>query len=43
MRKIYTSHGEFPGSKLVGKERNQRLYHFTSFDTFIKPKSVIRG
>lgn len=36
MRKIYTSHGEFPGSKLVGKERYQRLYHFTSFDTFIK-------
>lgn len=34
--KVFNSHGEFPGHKLKGKNRFQRLYHFTSFDTFVK-------
>lgn len=36
MKKIYTPHGEYPGKKLNGEERYKRLYHFTSFDTFVK-------
>lgn len=36
MRKIHTSHGVYPGEKLKKDERYKRLYHFTSFDTFIK-------
>lgn len=31
-----TNHGVFPGEKLKGAERYRRLYHFTSFDTFVK-------
>lgn len=31
-----TKHGIFPGQKLKGAERYKRLYHFTSFDTFVK-------
>ncbi len=31
-----TKHGVFPGEKLKGVERYKRLYHFTSFDTFVK-------
>ena len=31
-----TKHGVFPGEKLRGVERYKRLYHFTSFDTFVK-------
>lgn len=31
-----TTHGVFPGEKLKGAERYKRLYHFTSFDTFVK-------
>lgn len=31
-----TIHGEFPGHKLEGAERYKRLYHFTSFDAFVK-------
>lgn len=33
---IYTASGTFPGHKLRGKERYQKLYHYTSFDTFVK-------
>lgn len=36
MNKIYTSHGEYPGQKLVGSERYKKLYHFTSFDSFVR-------
>lgn len=32
----YTSHGHYPGTKLIGKDRYKRLYHFTSFDTFVR-------
>ena len=31
-----TKHGVFPGEKLKGAERYKRLYHFTSFETFVK-------
>lgn len=34
--KIYNSHGEYPGQRLKGAERFKRLYHYTSFDTFVK-------
>lgn len=33
---MVTIHGEFPGRKLEGVDRYKRLYHFTSFDTFVK-------
>ena len=36
MIKIHTTHGVYPGVKLKLNERYKRLYHFTSFDTFIK-------
>lgn len=36
MANIFTSNGRYPGTKLVLKEKYKRLYHFTSFDTFIK-------
>lgn len=32
----YNSNGRFPGQKLRGKERYARLYHYTSFDAFVK-------
>lgn len=35
-KKIYTVNGTFPGNKLRGKDRYKRLYHYTSFDTFVK-------
>jgi len=31
-----TSNGKFPGNKLKGDERFAKLYHYTSFDTFVK-------
>lgn len=31
-----TKHGVFPGEKLKGAKRYKRLYHFTSFETFVK-------
>ena len=31
-----TSNGEFPGKKLEGEEKYRRLYHYTSFNTFVK-------
>lgn len=31
-----TREGVFPGRKLRGKERYKKLYHYTSFDTFVK-------
>lgn len=36
MKITYTDNGCFPGKKLKGKERYKRLYHYTSFDTFVK-------
>lgn len=36
MKRLYTSHGEYPGDKLKGEERFKKLYHYTSFDTFVK-------
>lgn len=35
-RRIYTSNGCYPGMKLKGKNRYKKLYHYTSFDTFVK-------
>lgn len=32
----YTSNGQFPGKKLKGNERFRKLYHYTSFNTFVK-------
>lgn len=31
-----TSNGVYPGQKLKGKDKYQKLYHFTSFDTFVR-------
>lgn len=36
MNEHYTPLGKFPGKKLVGAERYKKLYHYTSFDTFVK-------
>ena len=33
---IYNCHGIFPGKPLKGKERYKKLYHYTSFDSFVK-------
>lgn len=33
---IYTLQGEYPGTKLKGKEKYKKLYHYTSFDSFVK-------
>lgn len=33
---IYNCHGMFPGEPLKGKERYKKLYHYTSFDSFVK-------
>ena len=32
----YNSNGKYPGHKLKGEERYSRLYHYTSFDAFVK-------
>ena len=32
----FTAIGRYPGDKLKGKERYKKLYHYTSFDTFVK-------
>lgn len=32
----FTANGRFPGDKLKGKDRYKKLYHYTSFDTFVK-------
>lgn len=32
----YTINGRFPGHKLKGVDRYKKLYHYTSFDTFVK-------
>jgi len=32
----YTSNGQFPGEKLKGEEQYKKLYHYTSFNTFVK-------
>lgn len=32
----FSSNGTFPGKKLKGEERYKKLYHYTSFDSFIK-------
>lgn len=36
MRVIYNAMGKFPGKKLKGKEKYQYLYHYTSFDSFVR-------
>lgn len=36
MANIFTSNGRYPGTKLALKDKYKRLYHFTSFDTFVK-------
>ena len=37
MKIVYnTNIGTFPGNKLKGVERYKRLYHYTSFDSFVK-------
>ena len=33
---IYTCMGKFPGDKLSQTEKEKRLYHYTTFDTFVK-------
>ncbi|MFA6199458.1 MAG: DUF2971 domain-containing protein [Bacteroidales bacterium] len=33
---VITANGKFPGTKLKGKERYRKLYHYTSFETFVK-------
>ena len=33
---IYNCFGIFPGEPLKGKERYKKLYHYTSFDSFVK-------
>lgn len=35
-RITYTANGVFPGHKLRGKERYAKLYHYTSFESFVK-------
>lgn len=36
MKHVYNTNGEFPGTKLKGKERYAKLYHYTSFESFVK-------
>lgn len=36
MKIITTVNGNYPGGRLTGKDRYKRLYHYTSFDTFVK-------
>lgn len=33
---MLTLEGEYPGRKLKGKDKYKRLYHYTSFDSFVK-------
>lgn len=35
-KSILNSNGRFPGDKLSLKEKKQKLYHYTSFETFVK-------
>ena len=35
-KSILNSNGRFPGHKLSLKEKKQKLYHYTSFETFVK-------
>lgn len=32
----WTCNGKFPGTALTADEKRKHLYHFTSFDTFVK-------
>ena len=32
----YNGFSVYPGVRLIGKEKYQKLYHYTSFDTFIR-------
>lgn len=32
----HTLNGQFPGEKLKGEEKYRKLYHYTSFNTFVK-------
>lgn len=36
MKRITTTHGHYPGTRLIGRDRFKRLYHFTSFESFVK-------
>ncbi len=36
VKKANTRNGVYPGAKLNGCDRYKRLYHYTSFDTFVK-------
>lgn len=36
MSKTWTCNGEFPGHPISDKEKKKHLYHFTSFDSFVK-------
>lgn len=36
MKHVYNANGKFPGTKLKGKERYSKLYHYTSFESFVK-------
>ena len=31
-----TLNGEFPGKRLKGAKRYEKLYHYTSFESFVK-------
>lgn len=33
---IFTAHGRYPGHRLSGKERYHQLFHYTSFEKFLK-------
>lgn len=35
-KSILNSNGRFSGHKLSLKEKKQKLYHYTSFETFVK-------
>lgn len=32
----HTTHGKFPGTKLEGADKYKKLYHYTSFESFVK-------
>lgn len=32
----HTTHGKFPGTKLEGADKYKKIYHYTSFESFVK-------
>lgn len=36
MKRKITSYSQYSGTRLIGRDRFKRLYHFTSFETFVK-------